>query len=149
VLVVAVAFLFFKINSLSPAGPAVQADESTATKTAEPAKAVAVSTTPTGKIAFVNIDELNDKSLEIGALADDAKRRKTALENGLENLNIQYEKKMQEYQVSAKAGLASPSELQMKEKEILALEKEAQNKQLQMENLSMKISQENAAFQKN
>jgi outer membrane protein len=152
VLIAAVAFLFFKINSLSPATPEAAETEKPAipeTKV-EPATAVKqVGNIPTGKIAYINIDELNEKSIEINDMINEAKKRRNNIEGSLENLNMQYQKKMEEYQSSAKAGLASPADMQMKEKEILAIEKEAQNKQLQMENLTMDISEKNTAFQKN
>jgi outer membrane protein len=152
ILVVAVAFLFFKVYSPSgtgnePAeastGPAPGADPG-------PSKALPqVGNAPTGKIAYINIDELNEKSMEISDMVNDAKKRRNAIEASLENLNMQYQKEMEEYQTSAKAGLASASELQMKEKKILAIEKDAQNKQLQMENLTVDIGEKNSAFQKN
>ena len=62
---------------------------------------------------------------------------------------MQYRKKVEAYQLSAKAGIASQNELKTAENEIMALEKEAQNKQLQMDNLSMDINEKNAKFQKN
>ena len=102
----------------------------------------------TGKIAFVNIDRLNDESLEIKDLVSESKRRKMNIESNVESLSAEYQKKMAEYQNSVKAGIAPQSVLQGKEKEILALEKEAQNKQLQMENLTMDINEKNAAFQR-
>lgn len=150
ILVAAVAFLFFKVNSLSPSQPEAIEPAKEAEPVAKAPETVAqVSNVPTGKIAYINIDELNEKSLEINDLVNEAKRRRNSIEGSLENLNMQYQKKMEEYQTSAKAGLAPPAELQMKEKEIMAIEKEAQNKQVQMENLTMDISEKNNAFQKN
>jgi len=153
ILVAAVAFLFIKVNSLNPSksdSPEVS-DKNETTISTQPAKEVVepVGNTPTGKIAYINIDELNEKSLEINDLITEAKKRRNNIESSLENLNMQYQKKMEEYQTSAKAGLAPQSEMQMKEKEILMIEKEAQNKQLQMENLSLDINEKNGAFQKN
>jgi len=152
ILVAAVAFLFFKVNSLSCSTsqtPAEASKDSDKQMAAKPAAAQQVGTTPTGKIAYVNIDRLNAESLEIEDLVTESKRRKTAIEGSVENLSMQYQKKMEEYQASAKAGIAPASEMQAKEREILALEKEAQNKQLQMDNLSVEISDKNANFQRN
>lgn len=152
ILIAAVAFLFFKVNSLNYA-----AQESSETSSeiksdlaVQPIKTVSpVGNVPTGKIAYVNIDELNEKSLEINDLITEAKRRRSVIEGSLENLNMQYQRKVEEYQTSAKAGLAPQNEMVMKEKEILSIEKEAQNKQLQMENLSVDINEKNGTFQKN
>jgi hypothetical protein len=153
ILIGVVIFLFYKVNTLS-SNKSVDAGEPTESipdtksksliKTVEP-----VGNAPTGQIAYVNIDELNEKSLEINDLINEAKRRRTNIEGSLENLKMQYEKKMEEYQNSAKAGILPAAEMQLKEKEIMAIEKDAQNKQLQMENLSMDINDKNANFQKN
>lgn len=152
VLIAAVAFLFYKVNSVASTSK-VETDTPTDTLTKDEKKpepvVVSVGNAPTGKIAYVNIDELNEKSLEINDLIAEAKRRRTAIEGSMESLKMQYEKKAEEYQNSAKAGILPASEMQMKEKEILAIERDAQNKQLQMENLSMDINEKNEAFQKN
>jgi len=152
ILIVAVVFLFFKINSLNTPisevpDPPKEAEQPAAAKTEPVVKQVG--TTPTGKIAYVNIDRLNEESLEISDLIAESKRRKAAIEASVESLSMQYQKKMEEYQASAKAGIAPPGEMQAKEREILALEKEAQNKQLQMDNLTQDIGEKNASFQKN
>jgi outer membrane protein len=152
ILIAAVAFLFFKVNALSSSKPQAQgqSNDNNSEPSSQPnTKAIVpLGNIPTGKIAFVNIDELNEKSLEINDLITEAKKRRGNFEASLENLNMQYQKKMEEYQISAKAGLTPAIEMQMKEKEILMIEKEAQNKQLQMENLSVDINEKNAAFQK-
>ncbi|HOZ87678.1 MAG TPA: OmpH family outer membrane protein [Bacteroidia bacterium] len=152
ILVAAVAFLFFKVNSLTSSDTKTTEDVSEKTATApQPAVklVVPVGNVPTGQIAYINIDELNEKSLEINDLITEAKKRRNNIEASLESLNLQYQKKMEEYQTSAKAGIAPASEMQMKEKEIMSIEKEAQNKQLQMESLSVDINEKNGAFQKN
>lgn len=152
ILIAAVAFLFFKVNSINtPSSEAVAETPKSEGKEA-PVKTTPieqVGTVPTGKIAYVNIDKLNEESLEIGDLIAESKRRKTAIEASVESLSMQYQKKMEEYQTSAKAGIAPASEMQAKEREIVALEKEAQNKQLQMDNLTLDISEKNSTFQKN
>lgn len=152
VLIAAVAFLFFKVSSLAPSSAEAAAPEKTDAAAPEKipeAIVKQVGNDPTGKIAYINIDELNEKSIEINDMINEAKKRRNNIEGSLENLNMQYQKKMEDYQNSAKAGIASQSDMQMKEKEIMAIEKEAQNKQLQMENLTMDIGEKNTAFQKN
>ena len=146
-LIIAVAFLFYKINSFSitektEVNPQTKTD--TSKKQITP---VAFGTKPTGKIAFLNLDVLNEKSLEVIDLIKEAKNRKAGIENSLETLSVNYQKKMQEYQVSAKAGIASESEMEVKAREIQALEKDAQNKQIQMDNLTADIGEKNALFQ--
>lgn len=153
VLIAAVGFLFYKVNDLGSAG--TEKTETTQENKADvktvDTKTVStpVGNTPTGKIAFVNIDILNDKSLEVIDLIAESKRKKSSIEASVENLSMQYQKKVEEFQMSQKAGIAPQSELEAKAREIQAIEKEAQNKQIQMDNLSIDIGEKNASFQKN
>ncbi|MCC6372848.1 MAG: OmpH family outer membrane protein [Bacteroidia bacterium] len=151
VLLAAVGFLFYKVNKLS--GGEVNQEEAKTKEMPTPAKAADIvieqkGNTPTGKIAYVNIDKLNNESLEIKDLEQEAKRRKTSLEASMENLSREYQKNVEEYQTSAKAGIAPTSELETKAKYIQSIEKQAQNKQLQMDELTMDLNDKNIAFQK-
>jgi len=151
-LIVAVSFLFYKVSSITSNE---NKSITTEVNNAEPEKITAAKITtpvgnvPTGKIAFVNIDVLNEKSLEVIDLIAESKRKKTNIEASVENLSMQYQKKVEEFQMSQKAGIAPQSELEAKAREIQAIEKEAQNKQIQMDNLSLDIGEKNASFQKN
>lgn len=148
----AVIFLFFKLNSLQSSGNKIEEsgiEKSDSIKKGSSKVFNQIESIPTGKIAYLNIDRLNEESLEIADLVAETKRRKANIEASVESLSMQYRKKVEAYQLSAKAGIASQNELKTAENEIMALEKEAQNKQLQMDNLSMDINQKNAKFQKN
>jgi outer membrane protein len=156
ILVVAVGFLFYKVNSLNkPSEETEEKQEITETKskdTASPTpKAVTanIATPPTGKIAYINIDVINEESEEVKDLVAEAKRSKSNIEASIEHLSRQYQTKLQEYEASAKAGVAPPNVMQEKEKEIIAIEKEAQNKQIQADNFAIAINEKNMAFQKN
>ena len=150
-LIIAVAFLFYKVNSLNvPVSNTDTKNDLNETKTISPKNTtlpVAIGTAPTGKIAYLNLDVLNEKSLQVIDLIKEAKNRKANIEASLETLSANYQKKMQDYQVSEKAGIASQSEMEAKVREIQALEKEAQNKQIQMDNLTSDIGEKNVLFQ--
>lgn len=151
-LVAAVAVLFFQVSSLKEKNTTPESSEKTPDKVPEPKPVETVKqvgNAPTGKIAYVDIDRLNEESLEISDLVADMKRRKNGIEASMENLNEQYQKKVEDFQTSQKAGLASEADMRAKAKEIESIEREAQNKQLQMDNLTMDINDKNAAFQKN
>jgi outer membrane protein len=150
VLTLAVVFLFYKIYS--PMQTVEQTTEKvmTAAEDVKDSKRVMpVATEPTGKIAFIDIDRLNEESLEITDLIAESKRRKNNIEASVESLSMEYQKKVEEFQVSQKAGIAPQSEMENKAREIQRIEQEAQNKQLMMDNLSMEINDKNLAFQKN
>lgn len=152
-LVAAVAFLFFKVNSLGTVSrEEVTEEPKTEDKTEAPApekKVEQLGNAPTGKIAYVNIDKLNEESLEISDLVAETKRRKSLIEASMESLNDQYTKEVEDFQRSQKAGIASQSELEAKARKIQQLENDAQNKQIQMDNLSMDMNDKNNHFQKN
>lgn len=149
----AVVTLFIQVNSIKNKTTEAEGSETNKEKTVTEKKAEPdvkqVGSMPTGKIAYVNIDKLNEESLEISDLVADMKRRKNGIEASMENLNLQYQKKVEEFQTSQKAGLATEADLRAKAREIENIEKDAQNKQLQMDNLSMDINDKNADFQKN
>lgn len=150
-LVAAVAFLFYKVNSLSCGADTNVKQENTNEVIKKDSIKVStinsVSSPVTGKIAFVNIDQINEQSAEVNDLVAEAKRSKTNIEASVESLSIKYQTKMEEYQTSAKAGIRSQADMESLGKEIQAIEREAQNKQLQMDNLSMSINEKNTAFQ--
>jgi Skp family chaperone for outer membrane proteins len=154
-LVLAVAFLFYKVNSLDGSAESTESKEVAEVKSKDsviPEKKIestGVATPPTGKIAFINIDVINEESEEVKDLVEEAKRSKAGIEGTLERLSQEHAQKMQEYEASAKAGIAPPNVMQEKEKAIIAIEKEAQNKQIQADNLAMKINEKNFAFQQN
>lgn len=148
-LVLAISFLFYKVyNPTTDADVDAQTKEESVEKVEPKTKTQMISSAPTGKIVFVNIDRLNDESLEIKDLVKESTQRKNNIESSIANLSNLYQKKVEEYQTSAKAGIAPASEMQSKEKEIMDLQKEAENKQMQMDNLSIDLNDKNAAFQK-
>jgi outer membrane protein len=154
VLVVAVAFLFYKVNTISDKEVASEeklgkADLAKHDTAAGKPSIVSAATPPTGKIAFINIDILNEQCQEVNDLVAEAKSKKANIEASVQSLSVKYQAKMEEYQRSAKAGIAPQSQLDALAKEIQSIEKEAQNKQLQMDNLSDNIGRKNADFQTN
>lgn len=148
-LLAAVVYLFVKVNGAESKETLTEKKEELPAEPAKPAAVEQKGATPTGKIAFVNIDRLNEESLEIKDMTDEFKKRRMSLEAGMESLNMEYQKKVEEYQTSAKAGIAPESELASKARYIESIEKQAQNKQLQMDNLTADIGVKNEAFQRN
>lgn len=150
-LVIAVAFLFYKVYASAPedGSTAETKKENTLVPAKEPVQAIKqAATAPTGKIAYVNIDRLNEESLEISDLVSESKRRKESIEASMEGLNMKYQNKVEEFQLLQKGGIAPKSEMEAKAREIQAIEQEAQNKQLQMDQLTMDMNRKNESFQK-
>jgi outer membrane protein len=143
VLTLAVAYLFYKTSSSSGNAEGTAAGGDDVKSEVVELKNVPV----TGKIAFVNIDSLNEKSLFVEDMVRKLKSSRAAIEASVENLGLQYQNKVKEYQASASAGIAPESELAAKAKEIQAIEREVQNKQIQMDNLALDLNEKNNAFQ--
>ncbi|MBK7818930.1 MAG: OmpH family outer membrane protein [Sphingobacteriaceae bacterium] len=100
----------------------------------------------TGKIAFINIDQINEKSLFVMDMVKKLEKTKNSIEASLENLGMRYEEKVKDYQSSASAGIIPESELASKAKEIQNIEKDAQSKRLQMDNLGIELNEKNESF---
>ncbi len=150
-LLIAVAFLFYKVYSGRPEsnGADETKKETDITTPAKPTQVIKqAATAPTGKIAYVNIDRLNEESLEISDLVSESKRRKESIEASMEGLNMKYQNKVEEFQLLQKGGIAPKSEMEAKAREIQGIEQEAQNKQLQMDQLTMDMNRKNESFQK-
>lgn len=142
-LVVAVGYLFTQI------GTGRSADANTEENKEEVKKPVFVESKNvpiTGKIAFINIDQINEKSLFVMDMVKKLEKTKNSIEASLENLGMRYEEKVKDYQSSASAGIIPESELAAKAKEIQNIEKDAQGKRLQMDNLGIELNEKNEAF---
>jgi len=150
VLFAAVLFLFYTVysdskNSTNPSELSTSDEEVVTIKPTPPVKKEG--SVPTGKIAYVNIDRLNEESLEISDLVKESKRRKESIEATMESLNLKYQNKVEEFQLLQKGGIAPKGDLENKAREIQGIEQEAQNKQLQMDQLTMDMNRKNESFQ--
>lgn len=142
-LVVAVGYLFYQVSGSKTT------DTESAEKKEDVKKPVIVENKNvpiTGKIAFINIDQINEKSLFVMDMVKKLEKTKNSIEASLENLGMRYEEKVKDYQSSASAGIMPESELAAKAKEIQNIERDAQNKRLQMDNLGIELNEKNDAF---
>lgn len=143
-LIAAVAFLFFKVSSLSSS-----ADSNAESKTEDNKTPVVVenkNVPVTGKIAYINIDKINEQSLFVADMVKKLERTKSSIEASLENLGMKYEEKVKDYQSSASAGIIPENELAAKARDIQAIEKDAQGKRVQMDNLGIELNEKNEVF---
>ena len=148
-LAAAVLFLFYKVyNPEGPEEVPATAGAATVEEVKKQPELRPVGNVPTGKIAYVNIDRLNEESLEISDLVKESKRRKENIEGSMESLNMKYQNKVEEFQLLQKGGIAPRAELEAKAREIQGLEQEAQNKQLQMDQLTLDLNRKNENFQR-
>ena len=101
-LVIAVGYLFTQIggSSSSQATP-----EETKGEVKKPVIVENKNVPITGKIAFINIDQINEKSLFVMDMVKKLEKTKNSIEASLENLGMRYEEKVKDYQSSASAGI--------------------------------------------
>lgn len=103
---------------------------------------------PDAKIAFVNIDTLNEKYLYISDYVKAMKKRKETIEAQLQSMMTQFQQDYEAFQQSVQAGIAPQSELEKQKRKLEQQQKDIQNKQLQMDNLAIELQEKNEQLQK-
>lgn len=151
VLTLAVGFLFYKVYSGSAiADESAEAADSTKVEAKTPAKEKLhvdqIATTPTGKIAFIDIDRLYEESAEANDLISESTRKMGNLEQRFASLEGEYANKVEEFQRNQQAGILPESELENKAKDIQRIENEAKNVRIMMDNLKMDVDERSAAY---
>lgn len=102
---------------------------------------------PDSKIAFINIDTLNEKYLYISDYVKTMKKRKEALEAQLQSMMTKFQQDYESFQQSVQTGIAPASELEKQKKQLEQQQKDIQNKQLQMDNLAIELQEKNEQLQ--
>ncbi|MCX7728463.1 MAG: OmpH family outer membrane protein, partial [Bacteroidia bacterium] len=97
------------------------------------------SSLPETKIAYINIDTLNEKYLYISDYVKVMKKRKETLEAQLQSMMATFQQDYENFQQSAQAGIAPQAELEKQKRKLEQQQKEIQNKQLQMDNLALEL----------
>lgn len=103
---------------------------------------------PDTKIAFVNIDTLNEKYLYISDYVKVMKKKKETLEAQLQSMMTQFQQDYETFQQSVQAGIAPQAELEKQKRKLEQQQKDIQNKQLQMDNLALELQEKNEQLQK-
>lgn len=137
VLAIAVAILFYQVNSLKNGGLVVENTSSSIDTTSSKPKINEIGPTDLvdAKIAFINIDSINSQYLYLSDYSKKMKSQVAAIESQLENLSIKFQTELEAYQQSAQAGIAPQSEIQKMEESLKFKDQEIKNKQLQLQNL--------------
>lgn len=103
---------------------------------------------PNTKIAFVNIDTLNEKYLYIADYVKAMKRKKETIEAQLQSMMNQFQQDYDNFQQSVQAGIAPQAELEKQKRKLEQQQRDIQNKQLQMDNLAIELQEKNEQLQK-
>ncbi len=130
------------VSSVEKAG-ALSSDVKGATSIAISSNAL-----PEAKIAYINIDTLNERYLYISDYVKVMKKKKDVLESQLQILMNQFQQDYETFQQSAQAGIAPQTELEKQKRKLEQQQKEIQNKQMQMDNLAVELQEKNEHLQR-
>lgn len=149
VLALCIGILFYQIQGLKAK---ISDDGTTTSKEEVKTQPLIVNSAtdklPDAKIAFVNIDSLNENYLYISDFVKVLKNKRIALESQLQNLSMKFQQDYEAAQQSAQAGIMPPSELESKKRDLERQQSEIENKQIQMDKLALEMQEKNDELQR-
>ncbi len=149
-LAICVGILFYQVNSLKNGGGA--ATQTGSDKDKEVKKPVIINSAsdplPNAKIAYINIDTLNEKYLFISDYVKVLKNKRIALESQMQVMSQKFQEDYEAAQQSAQAGLLPPAEMENKKRDLERQQRELENKQIQMDKLAMDMQEKNDQLQR-
>lgn len=149
-LAICVGILFYQVNSLKNGGGV--ATQTASDKDKEVKKPVIINSAsdplPNAKIAYINIDTLNEKYLFISDYVKVLKNKRIALESQMQVMSQKFQEDYEAAQQSAQAGLLPPAEMENKKRDLERQQRELENKQIQMDKLAMDMQEKNDQLQK-
>ena len=119
VLAICVGILFYQVNSLKSGVGGVTENTSENKETKKPV--IINSSTdplPNAKIAYINIDTLNEKYLFISDYVKVLKNKRIALESQMQVMTQKFQEDYEAAQQSAQAGLLPPAEMENKKQQL-------------------------------
>jgi outer membrane protein len=150
VLAICVGVLFYQVNSLKNGGSTTT--ENTSEKEKEIKKPVIINSAsdplPNAKIAYINIDTLNEKYLFISDYVKVLKNKRIALESQMQVMSQKFQEEYEAAQQSAQAGLLPPAEMENKKRDLERQQRELENKQIQMDKLGVEMQEKNDQLQR-
>lgn len=150
VLAICVGILFYQVQTLK-AGNVSENSDKTSENTSEKSNVKPVvmnGPLPDARIAYINIDTLNENYLFIEDYVKVLKGRKLSIEAQLQSLTQKFQQDYEAAQQSAQAGIMPPAEMEAKKKELERQQREIQNKELQMDNLATEMAEKNDQLQR-
>lgn len=149
VLVICIGILFYQVQGLKKAISGGETETSTENKSDK--KPVIINTTseslPDAKIAYINIDSLNENYLFISDYVKVLKNKRIALETQMQTMSAKFQQDYESAQQSAQAGLLPPAEMENKKRDLERQQKELENKQIQMDKLAVDMQEKNEQLQ--
>jgi outer membrane protein len=149
VLAICVGILFYQIQSIKSSIGGTSTENVGGTK--ETKKPVIINSAtdplPNAKIAYINIDSLNEKYLFISDYVKVLKNKRIALETQMQAMSQKFQEDYESAQQSAQAGLLPAAEMENKKRDLERQQRELENKQIQMDKLAMDMQEKNDQLQ--
>ncbi len=150
VLAICVGILFYQVNSLKGAMGGTSTENTSESK--ETKKPVIINSAndplPNAKIAYINIDTLNEKYLFISDYVKVLKNKRIALETQMQAMSQKFQEDYEAAQQSAQAGLLPAGEMENKKRDLERQQRELENKQIQMDKLAYDMQEKNDQLQR-
>lgn len=148
-LAICVGVLFYQVQSIKGS---VNGTAEGNTETKEVKKPVIINSAsdplPNAKIAYINIDTLNEGYLFISDYVKVLKNKRIALETQMQAMSQKFQEDYESAQQSAQAGLLPPAEMENKKRDLERQQRELENKQIQMDKLALDMQEKNEQLQR-
>ncbi len=148
ILVIAVAILFYQVNTLKNNGLSSGSEEGTS-ENKNPIIVNSASNLADAKIAYINTDSINEHYAYIADFTKVLKAKKSSIENQMQSLTAKFQQEYEAFQQSAQTGIASESDLMKQKTSLERQQQEIANKELQMQNLGIELEEKNIELNKN
>jgi outer membrane protein len=148
ILAIAVAILFYQVNTLKSNGVSSGSEEGTS-ENINPIIVNSASNLADAKIAYINTDSINEHYAYIADFTKVLKAKKSSIENQMQSLTSKFQQEYEAFQQSAQAGIASESDLMKQKTSLERQQQEIANKELQMQNLGIELEEKNIELNKN
>ncbi len=142
-LAICVGILFYQVQGLKENAGSGKEENTVAEVTKAKNDIVASAKLPDAKIAYINIDSLNEKYLFIAEADKNLRGRQQALEATIQSLTQKFQQDYESAQQSAQAGIMPQAELEAKKVQLERQQREIESKQIQMENLQVELQEKN------
>ncbi len=148
VLIICIGILFYQIQGLKSGLSGSVDNSSNAKETPVNINSPGNGKLSDSKIAFVNIDTLNERYLFITDYSKEINNKRLTLEAQVQSASQKFQQDYEEAQQSAQAGIMPPAQMEAKKKDLEMQQREIRNKQIQMDNLVAKMEQDNDQMKK-
>jgi outer membrane protein len=146
ILAIAIAILFWQVNSLKSSGTQQNSESSDLA-----VKPIITSNTTLAdsKIAYINTDSINEHYAYIADFTKVIRAKKANLEAQLQGMTAKFQQEYEAFQQSAQAGIAPQAELMKTEENLKRQQQDLSNKELQMQNLGVELEEKNMELNRN